>query len=329
MRVLRLSNSQLRGLIRRSLVLEAPSASNVPGQQQLPLFVSPQSASATSSVTDRITPNNLGTNETSWEFLFPGEGRLKIARLYNKTARGVGKGERILADLFGVKINSNPFAIYDLILDGELWEVKEPSDKQLTFGVIGDSLCVSFLKELGEICDQIEAYLEKAESTQYADFPAIKAGVARGEVGNQAINRLKTIATEIHKETTLAPGQPGPLSVDTFDYDIKFVGQEAIHTGSIKPSLAQSRLLSKVIDDKVFTDKSAELLHDVFNSADGPSKWFDEEMKKLAASNVCQRLAGVFLVSSTGVRCIPTDQLNNFMDFFSITRHKLRFKVKA
>lgn len=328
MRMLQLSTSQLRSLVRRSLVLEArkvnTSRNNQSASPPADLSQSTQLPNTALSAASAIIPGNR--RETPWKALFTEMSESEINRIYNETGRGIGRGEKLLARLFNVEPRSNPYETYDLNIGGELWEVKEPSGTAITLGTIGDKQCMSYLRELSQICDQIDKYLSRDKSDKFPTFSAIRDGVHRGEVGNDALKVLKNIVTTIYRETNMQ--QNSPLAIDRFKYDIKFSDQDSIYTNEITPTPMQSRMLSKVLEDDKFADKSAELLHDVFNSESAPETWFEKQEDELQASSVCRgKIDGIFLVSNSGVRRVPTDKLDQFMSFFSITRHSLRFDV--
>jgi hypothetical protein len=328
MRMLQLSKSQLRSLVRRSLVLEAKRANTSRNNQSASpladLSQSTQLLNTTLSAASAIIPGNR--KEKPWRELFPDMPVDEINKIYDESGRGTGRGEKLLARLFNVAPRSNPYGTYDLNIGTERWEVKQTSGDAITFGTIGDEQCMSYLKELSQICDQIDKYLSRDKIDKFPAFPAIRDGVYRGEVGKRALKDLKVIVETIYAETN--PQSNNSLTIDKFKYDITFSGKDRIYTNQITPTPIQSRMLSKVLGDNNFADKSAELLHDVFNSASSPKKWFDEREKKLYASSVCRgKIDGIFLVSNNGVRSVPTDKLDQFMSFASITRHSLRYDV--
>jgi hypothetical protein len=328
MRMLQLSKSQLRSLVRRSLVLEAKRANTSRNNQSASpladLSQSTQLLNTTLSAASAIIPGNR--RETPWRELFPDMPENVINNIYNETGRGTGRGEKLLARLFNVVPRSNPYGTYDLDIGNERWEVKEASGTVITFGTIGDEQCMSYLKELSQICDQIDKYLSRDKIDKFPAFPAIRDSVYRGEVGKRALKDLKVIVETIHAETN--PRQNNSLTINKFKYDITFSGKDNIYTNEIAPTPMQSRMLSKVLGDDNFADKSAELLHDVFNSISSTAKWFDEQEEKLYASSVCRgKIDGILLVSNNGVRSVPTDKLDKFMSFASITRHSLRYDV--
>jgi len=312
MRVLRLSNSQLRGLIRRSLVVEASMS---PDSSELP---------AAEPLTPAPTPSSLVNKFTPWSDLFPALSSDEIESDYNKESKGIGKGEILLAKYFQVEPRANAYLPFDLLISGEKWEVKEPTGSRIKFGIIGDSLCISFLQELREICMQIDKYLgadKRDADNNFNEFPKIKSDIERGELAAGTLKNLRLIVSAVFNES-----KTSNLPISSFDYKIQF-SNGMTRFNKLKPTILQARLLSNALNDDKFVDKTAELLHDVFNDIKGPEVWFDDQLSKIRASKVCKDLAGIFLVYKDGVRAIPTAQLDTVIQFNSITQHRLRFMI--
>lgn len=310
MRVLHLDEKKLRILTRRMLE-ENDSKTSDDG---IPEFDNPPAQSNNYKSLGTFIPwSSFYTNLTN------------ATRLYRRLSSGQGHGEQFLQKIFGGTLG-NPYDKYDLKIDSEEWEIKEPdSNGRIVYGASGRSLCTSFMRELEVIAEQCAKYYDKTEEAdKAAKAHSISQAIRGGELGQTNLSTLKDLAREAHAESH------GKNDIESFKYTFTFNSKMSpIEKTLPSPSVQMSRKLSSLLLDEegdTYIDANASLVHDIFNLVEDTDKWFESKIGELSPEKACE-VVGFFFVSEKGFFCARREQLAQYLTFLSVTRNRLRYRI--
>jgi hypothetical protein len=246
-------------------------------------------------------------------------------RLYRRLSSGQGHGEQFLQKIFDGTLG-NPYDKYDLMIDSEEWEIKEPdSNRRIVYGASGRSLCTSFMRELEVIAEQCAKYYNKLNSTdKAATARSISQAIRGGELGQTNLSTLKDLVREARKASH------GINDIQSFKYAFTFnTKAQSIEKTLQTPSVQMSRKLSSLLlddDGDAYIDANASLVHDIFNLDKASDEWFEGEIEKLSPEKACE-VVGFFFVSEKGFFCVRKNDLAQYLTFLSVTRNRLRYKI--
>lgn len=264
---------------------------------------------------------------------------------YEPKQKGVGPGEDRLAKLLGGKVMGGGES-YDIVdVEGNKWEVKEPSGglkgeiRPGTEGLAAVQVAFGKIKNVVSRIDSVFSSKTRHKTTQAAEavmgpdvIQKIKAFIEseapmlmKGEISR---GRMAALGEVLHL-INAALGDEVPTDttkhVEMGD-EVTKVEQDVGLTTYIK--------LGKVLDldAKDLNVSAGDMLRSTFNGLAfrNPDKFMETSWEKAAlASVVFGHTSGVILVSSGGYRIVPKAELDQVLVFNRITKGFPHFKASG